>query len=63
MPASKDKANCPVCGMEVKRDSKLRAEYKGQEYYFCSESDKKEFEKHPQVYAGIPLVSKTGKAA
>jgi YHS domain-containing protein len=63
MPATKTKANCSVCGMEVKRGSKLKAEYKGQEYYFCSEPDKKEFEKHPQVYAGIQQVSKTSKVA
>ena len=63
MPAKKDKVNCFVCGMEVKQGSKLKAEYKGKEYYFCSEADKKEFEKHPQVYAGMPQVSKTGKAA
>ncbi len=63
MPAKKDKPVCSVCGMDVKQGSTLKAEYKGKEYYFCSESDKKEFEKHPQVYAGIPQVSKAGKAA
>ncbi len=63
MPATKVKANCAVCGMEVGKDSKYKADYKGQTYYFCSESDKKEFQKRPQVYAGILRVSKTSKAA
>ncbi len=63
MPATKVKANCSVCGMEVHKDSKLKADYKGQAYYFCSDSDKKEFQKRPQVYAGIQRVSKRSKAA
>ncbi len=63
MPATKNKMNCSVCGMEVSQDSKLKADYKGRSYYFCSDSDKKEFEKHPQVYAGIEHVGKTSKAA
>ncbi len=61
MPATKIKANCSVCGMNV--DSKFKVDYKGQTYYFCSENDRKEFQKRPQVYAGLERVSKTGKAA
>ncbi|MBS7644622.1 MAG: YHS domain-containing protein [Candidatus Bathyarchaeia archaeon] len=26
----------PVCGMDVSEEAKFRAEYKGEEYYFCS---------------------------
>ena len=63
MPATKHKVNCPVCGMDVEQDSKFKAEYKGQAYYFCNDSDKKEFMKHPQVYAGMEKISKTHKAA
>jgi YHS domain-containing protein len=63
MPATKNKAHCLVCGMEVGRDSKYKADYKGQTYYFCNENDKKEFQKRPQVYAGLDRVSKAGKAA
>lgn len=64
MPAAKkNKASCSVCGTEIKRDSKFKADYKGQTYYFCSSKDKKEFENRPQVFAGILRVSKTGRAA
>ncbi|HEX9021995.1 MAG TPA: YHS domain-containing protein [Nitrospirota bacterium] len=63
MPATKNKVNCSVCGMDVDRDSKRKADYKGQTYYFCSDSDKKEFQKRPQVYAGMQRVSKTTKKA
>ncbi len=64
MPATKNKMKCPVCDMEVDKSSKYKAEYKGQTYYFCSDSDEKEFQKRPHVYAGLQLhMSKTGKAA
>lgn len=65
MRATKVKASCSVCGMDVEpgSGSKFKAEYKGQTYYFCSDSDKKEFQKRPQVYAGILRVSKTTKKA
>jgi YHS domain-containing protein len=63
MAATKKKANCSVCGVEVKKDTKFQADYKGHTYYLCSSKDKKEFENRPQVYAGIERVSKTGKAA
>ena len=61
MPATKIKANCSVCGMDV--NSKFKADYKGQTYYFCSENDKMEFQKRLQVYAGLERVSKKSKAA
>jgi len=63
MPATKNKINCSVCGMDVSRDSDIKSEYKGQTYYFCSDGDKKEFEKRPHVYAGIEKMSKSHKAA
>ena len=63
MPVTKNKANCPVCGAEVKKDTKFKADYKGHTYFLCSSKDKKEFENRPQVYAGILRVSKTTKAA
>ncbi len=65
MPATKSKViNCSVCGMELGKDSEHKAYYKEQTYYFCSDSDKKEFEKRPHVYAGIlSHMSKKGKAA
>jgi YHS domain-containing protein len=63
MTASKNKTNCSVCGLEINKNSKFTAQYKGQTYYFCNNSDQKEFENRPQVYAGIERVSKTGRAA
>ncbi len=65
MPATKNRViTCSVCGMELGKDSKHKADYKEQTYYFCSESDKNEFEKRPHVYAGIlSHMSKKGKAA
>ena len=63
MPATKNKANCSVCGREVKKDSRVHADYKGHAYYFCSSKDKKEFQNRPQVYAGMERVSKITKAA
>ncbi|PMP73271.1 MAG: hypothetical protein C0180_07190 [Aciduliprofundum sp.] len=40
----------PVCGMEVKEDTKFRSDYNGKTYYFCSESCKKQFDKNPEKY-------------
>ncbi len=42
---------CPVCGMDVRTDE-IKSEYKGQTYYFCSESDKKLFMGNPGKYIG-----------
>ncbi len=63
MPATKNKTKCPVCGMAVDQDSEFKADHKGQTYYFCSENDRKEFRKRPQVYAWKEHPSKAGKAA
>lgn len=57
------KAKCPVCGMDVERDTRLKTDYKGHSYYFCSERDKKKFLERPEAFAGKEHVSKTGKAA
>jgi Cu+-exporting ATPase len=42
----------PVCGMDVNESqAKAKTDYKGQTYYFCSDSCKQKFEKNPQQYA------------
>ncbi len=44
-------AKDPVCGMSVdEKTSKLKSEYKGRTYYFCSQSDKATFDKNPTKY-------------
>ncbi len=62
---AKNKINCSVCDMEIQSDSKYKSDYKGKTYYFCSDSDKQEFEKRPHVYAGIQahMMSKKSKVA
>ena len=40
----------PVCGMEVDPKTSEKAVYKGKTYYFCSRSEKTEFEKSPEKY-------------
>ncbi len=47
----KNKEKCPVCDMDVSSD-KIKSEYKGRSYYFCSESDKKTFIGKPEKYIG-----------
>ena len=63
--ATKNKINCSVCDMEIGQDSKYKSDYKGKTYYFCSDSDKQEFEKRPHVYAGIQahMMNKKSKVA
>ncbi len=41
----------PVCGMEIGENSKLKSEYKGKAYHFCSASCKQNFDKNPEKYA------------
>ncbi len=50
MAAKKEKMKCPVCGMDVDENSKFKAGHAGETHYFCSEQDKKEFQKHPSKY-------------
>ena len=40
----------PVCGMEVKSDSRFRSRHNGTEYLFCSLSCKENFDKNPARY-------------
>ncbi len=47
----KNKGKCPVCSMDVRTDE-IKSEYKGRAYYFCSESDKKQFMGNPEKYIG-----------
>ncbi len=45
-------ARDPVCGMSVdEKTSKIKSEYNGKTYYFCSQSDKARFDKNPTQYA------------
>ncbi len=42
----------PVCGMKVdERKAEAVSEYEGEEYYFCSEECKEEFDREPALYA------------
>jgi YHS domain-containing protein len=42
----------PVCGMQIEQeDAVAEVEYRGDKYYFCSESCKEEFEENPEDYA------------
>lgn len=53
MPVSRSKTNqltCPVCGMDVDKDSEFSASIQGELYYFCSDEDKNEFQQHPSLY-------------
>ena len=51
-----------VCGMDVdpKSPHKLKTQYKGETYYFCSETCKKKFESSPEKY--IPKKTMQAKA-
>ena len=43
----------PVCGMTVDpKTAAGKSEYKGQTYYFCALSCKKDFDKEPEKYLG-----------
>lgn len=42
----------PVCKMDISRDdAESSAQYKGREYYFCSEECRETFEKEPEKYS------------
>ncbi len=62
MPA-KSKIECPVCGMKVREDAKLKTEHKGLTYYFCSKGDMKAFQMRPQVYSWKAQHERAGKAS
>ena len=43
----------PVCGMELEEASAGgEADYEGNRYYFCSETCRGEFLRHPRQYVG-----------
>jgi len=42
--------NDPVCGMEVRKKSKFKAEFGGKSYYFCSQACLSKFQKDPSRY-------------
>jgi len=43
----------PVCKMTVdEKTAKLKSEYKGKTYYFCSDLCKKQFDAEPSKFAG-----------
>ena len=44
-------AKDPVCGMNVdEKTAKLKSEYQGKTYYFCSKICKSKFDKEPSKY-------------
>ncbi len=46
-------AKDPVCGMDVdSTTATLRADYKGQTYYFCGTTCKQKFDLRPEDYTG-----------
>jgi len=45
-------AKDPVCGMEIEgREGRYRAQYMGENYFFCSEDCKRKFEGNPEKYS------------
>lgn len=40
----------PVCGMTVDPKTADKSVYKGKTYYFCSRSEKQQFDKTPEKY-------------
>lgn len=51
----------PVCGMTVDPATSVHSEYKGKTYYFCSDSDKKDFDKAPASYIKLDKKDTTKK--
>ena len=47
-PKSSDHVD-PVCGMKVSSDL-LKADYQGENYFFCSDHCKQQFEKDTETY-------------
>ena len=56
-------ATCAVCGMSMAQGSMLKSEYKGQTYYFCSQSCLDSFKKTPDKFlkATKPAGAMTGE--
>jgi len=40
----------PICGMTVSSDSKIKSEFEGRDYFFCSAHCKEKFDKDPGFY-------------
>jgi YHS domain-containing protein len=51
----------PVCGMQVDPATSPKSTYKGKSYYFCSLSDKQEFDKAPTTYIKVDKKDTTKK--
>ncbi len=47
-------ATDPICGMRVDPKTAASSTYKGQRYYFCSSSEKQQFDAHPDAYLKKP---------
>lgn len=48
-----------VCKMQIEKGkAKFTSEHKGKEYYFCSLSCKKEFDKDPEKYLSLYSLGK-----
>jgi YHS domain-containing protein len=46
-------AKDPICGMMVdEKTAKLKSDYMGKTYYFCSQTCKTTFDKNPTKYTG-----------
>jgi YHS domain-containing protein len=45
-----EKVKDPVCNMNVDKNPKLSAKYKGKTYYFCMKADVESFKKDPEKY-------------
>jgi YHS domain-containing protein len=53
----------PVCGMKVRVvPDAPHATFQGREVYFCSDTCRDEFAKHPSRYSSEPVAGMTGKA-
>lgn len=49
-PKPEAKVVDPVCGMTVDPKTADKSVYKGKTYYFCSRSEKQQFDKTPEKY-------------
>jgi putative intracellular protease/amidase/YHS domain-containing protein len=43
---------CPVCWMDVDRDTSPKSTYRGKTHFFCSPQHKEQFDKSPDAFAG-----------
>jgi YHS domain-containing protein len=55
-------AEDPVCGMWVDSRTALFSEFEGENYYFCSQDCKQEFDDDPDRYVGWGGTSRSGSA-